>query len=180
MTQLAGFDALHTVVQHHIANTLGWGGLRPLQSESVGPVLGGNDCLLLAPTAGGKTEAALFPLLTRMAEEGWTGTSVLYVCPLRALLNNLEPRVASYAGWLGRTAAVRHGDTTAGARKRQVFDRPDILLTTPESLESMLVSTAGGSAATLCRCTCHRRRRGPCLRRGRSGLAPAGSCGTHL
>ncbi|MFJ4030039.1 DEAD/DEAH box helicase [Paenarthrobacter sp. NPDC089989] len=141
MTQLAGFDALHTVVQHHIANTLGWGGLRPLQSESVGPVLGGNDCLLLAPTAGGKTEAALFPLLTRMAEEGWTGTSVLYVCPLRALLNNLEPRVASYAGWLGRTASVRHGDTTAGARKRQVFDRPDILLTTPESLESMLVST---------------------------------------
>jgi len=141
MTQLAGFDALHAVVQHHIANTLGWGGLRPLQSESIGPVLGGNDCLLLAPTAGGKTEAALFPLLTRMAEEAWTGTSVLYVCPLRALLNNLEPRIASYAGWLGRTAAVRHGDTTAGARKRQVFDRPDILLTTPESLESMLVST---------------------------------------
>ena len=141
MTQIAGFDALHTVVQHHIANTLGWGGLRPLQSESIGPVLGGNDCLLLAPTAGGKTEAALFPLLTRMAEEAWTGTSVLYVCPLRALLNNLEPRVASYAGWLGRTAAVRHGDTTAGARKRQVFERPDILLTTPESLESMLVST---------------------------------------
>lgn len=140
MTQLAGFDALHTVVQHHIANTLSWGGLRPLQSESVGPVLSGSDCLLLAPTAGGKTEAALFPLLTRMAEEGWTGTSVLYVCPLRALLNNLEPRVASYAGWLGRTAAVRHGDTTAGARKHQVFDRPDILLTTPESLESMLVS----------------------------------------
>lgn len=141
MTQLAGFDSLHTVVQHHIANTLGWGRLRPLQSESVGPVLGGNDCLLLAPTAGGKTEAALFPLLTRMAEEGWTGTSVLYVCPLRALLNNLEPRIASYAGWLGRSATVRHGDTTAGARKRQVFERPDVLLTTPESLESMLVST---------------------------------------
>ncbi|WP_320536141.1 DEAD/DEAH box helicase [Pseudarthrobacter sp. IC2-21] len=141
MTQLAGFDALHTVVQHHIANTLGWDGLRPLQSESIGPVLGGNDCLLLAPTAGGKTEAALFPLLTRMAEEAWTGTSVLYVCPLRALLNNLEPRINSYAGWLGRTAAVRHGDTTAGTRKRQVLERPDILLTTPESLESMLVST---------------------------------------
>jgi ATP-dependent Lhr-like helicase len=141
MTQPGGFYTLHPVVQHHIANTLGWGWLRPLQSESIGPVLGGSDCLLLAPTAGGKTEAALFPLLTRMAEEAWTGTSVLYVCPLRALLNNLEPRIASYAGWLGRTAAVRHGDTTAGARKRQVFDRPDILLTTPESLESMLVST---------------------------------------
>lgn len=142
-----GFDALNTVVQHHIANTLGWNGLRPLQSESIGPVLRGDDALLLAPTAGGKTEAAMFPLLTRMADEAWTGTSVLYVCPLRALLNNLEPRVASYAGWLGRTAAVRHGDTTAGVRKRQIFDRPDILLTTPESLESMLVSTLANPRA---------------------------------
>lgn len=136
-----GFDALNIVLQHHIANTLGWSGLRPLQSESIGPVLRGDDALLLAPTAGGKTEAAMFPLLTRMADETWTGTSVLYVCPLRALLNNLEPRVSSYAGWLGRSASVRHGDTTTGVRKRQVFERPDILLTTPESLESMLVST---------------------------------------
>lgn len=136
-----GFESLSPVVQHHIVNTLGWNALRPLQSESIGPVLNGNDALLLAPTAGGKTEAALFPLLTRMAEESWTGTSILYVCPLRALLNNLEPRVASYAGWLGRTASVRHGDTTVGTRKRQILERPDILLTTPESLESMLVST---------------------------------------
>lgn len=138
---LAGFEALSPAVQHHIVNTLGWGSLRPLQSEAIAPVLRGDDALLLAPTAGGKTEAALFPLLTRMSEEAWSGTSVLYVCPLRALLNNLEPRVATYAGWLGRTAAVRHGDTTTGARKRQVLNLPDILLTTPESLESMLVST---------------------------------------
>lgn len=102
---------------------------------------------MLAPTAGGKTEAAMFPMLTRMADEAWTGTSVLYVCPLRALLNNLEPRVANYASWLGRAASVRHGDTTAGARKRQVFERPDILLTTPESLESMLVSTLANPRA---------------------------------
>ena len=94
----------------------------------------------MAPTAGGKTEAALFPLLTRMSDEAWSGTSILYVCPLRALLNNLEPRVASYAAWLGRTAAVRHGDTTPGARRRQLVERPDILLTTPESLEAILVS----------------------------------------
>ena len=76
-----------------------------------------------------------------MDEEDWSGTSVLYVCPLKALLNNLHPRVAAYAGWLGRTAAVRHGDVGAGARRRQAIDRPDILLTTPESIESLLVST---------------------------------------
>ena len=63
------------------------------------------------------------------------------MCPLKALLNNLRPRLASYAGWLGRSAQVRHGDTTAGTRKRQLLERPSLLLTTPESIEAMLVST---------------------------------------
>ncbi|MFT4164433.1 MAG: DEAD/DEAH box helicase [Microlunatus sp.] len=128
------------MVQHHVVNTLGWSSLRPLQRESVSPILAGSDALLLAPTAGGKTEAALFPLLTRMASEDWRGTSVLYVCPLRALLNNLEPRVSAYARWLGRSAGVRHGDTKASQRRRLTLEHPDVLLTTPESLESILVS----------------------------------------
>lgn len=137
---MAGFEALHPVVQHHIVNTLGWTGLRPLQEQAISPVLAGDDALLLAPTAGGKTEAVLFPLLSRMASESWAGTSVLYLCPLRALLNNLERRVDTYAAWLGRAAAVRHGDTTQSVRRRIAVDRPDVLLTTPESLEAMLVS----------------------------------------
>lgn len=137
----SGAAALHPGLQHHIANTLGWPDLRPLQKDAIEPILRGNDALLVAPTAGGKTEAAFFPLLSRMTEENWLGLSVLYVCPLRALLNNLEPRLASYASWLGRRVALRHGDTTAGARKRLTVHRPDILLTTPESLEAMLVST---------------------------------------
>ncbi len=136
----SGFDRLHPVVQHHVVNTLGWSTLRPLQDAAVAPVLAGADALLLAPTAGGKTEAALFPVLSRMAAEDWRGVSVLYLCPLRALLNNLEPRVQRYAGWLGRAAAVRHGDTGQAARRRQAVERPDVLLTTPESVESMLVS----------------------------------------
>ncbi len=134
-------DLLHPVIQHHLVNTLGWPTLRPLQTSAAAPVCSGVDCLLLAPTAGGKTEAAVFPLLTRMASEGWTGTSVLYVCPLRALLNNLHPRLTSYADWLGRTVQVWHGDVGPTDRRRILRDRPDILLTTPESLEAMLVST---------------------------------------
>ncbi len=62
--------------------------------------------MLLAPTAGGKTEAALFPLLTGMEQRRWPGPSVLYVCPLKALLNNLLPRVRQYTGWLGGRAAL--------------------------------------------------------------------------
>lgn len=135
-----GFDALDPGIQHHIVNSLRWPGLRPLQNESIAPILAGEDAILLAPTAGGKTEAAVFPLLTRMQKERWSGTSVLYLCPLKALLNNLQPRVADYAAWVGRDAATWHGDVTAGQRKRIKSDRPDFLLTTPESLESMLVS----------------------------------------
>jgi ATP-dependent helicase Lhr and Lhr-like helicase len=132
---------LHPVLGHHIVNSLGWRTLRPLQRDAIGPLLAGNDAVLLAPTAGGKTEAALFPLLTAMEQQGWTGLSVLYVCPLKALLNNLEPRIEGYASWLGRRVATWHGDVAAPARQRILRDPPDILLTTPESIEAMLVST---------------------------------------
>lgn len=143
MTNTAPDDPLQrldTVLLHHIVNTLGWKNLRPLQQEAIDPLLSGTDTVLLAPTAGGKTEAATFPLLSRMTAENWTGTSVLYVCPLKALLNNLLPRLETYASWLGRTAALWHGDVSQPQRKAILRRRPDILLTTPESLESMLVS----------------------------------------
>jgi ATP-dependent Lhr-like helicase len=131
---------LHPTVLYHVVNTLGWSGLRPAQQAAVEPVLSGDDVLMVAPTAGGKTEAAMLPLLSRMAEQQWTGTSVLYLCPLKALLNNLLPRLERYAGWLGRQAAIWHGDTTAGHRRKALREHPNILLTTPESLEAMLVS----------------------------------------
>ncbi|MHA7653803.1 DEAD/DEAH box helicase [Mycobacterium sp. ML4] len=135
------FDRLHPGVQYHLANTLRWNGLRPTQAAAVEPILAGVDTVVLAPTAGGKTEAAVFPLLSRMAGDDWQGVSVLYVCPLRALLNNLLPRVAGYCGWLGRSAALWHGDVGQSQRQKILTERPDVLLTTPESLESMLVST---------------------------------------
>ncbi|WP_326756979.1 DEAD/DEAH box helicase [Streptomyces hirsutus] len=133
-------DLLHPGLVHHIVNTLGWPGLRPLQEESITPLVSGTDAVLIAPTAGGKTEAACFPLLSRMAREKWDGTSVLYVCPLKALLNNLLPRLETYTSWLGRSAALWHGDVNHSRRKRVLRERPDVLLTTPESLEAMLVS----------------------------------------
>ena len=97
-------------------------------------------CCLLAPTAGGKTEAAMLPLLSRMASEGWRGVSVLYVCPLKALLNNLEPRLQRYASFVGLRAGLWHGDIGDAARRRMLRDPPEILLITPESLEAILIS----------------------------------------
>ncbi len=131
---------LDSAIEYHIVNSLGWPALRPLQAAAVEPVRGGSDCVLVAPTAGGKTEAALFPLLSDMVEDRWTGTTILYVTPLRALLNNLHPRVLTYCSWLGRTVGLWHGDVGPAERRRMLAERPDILLTTPESLEAMLVS----------------------------------------
>ena len=134
------FDRLHPALQHHIVNTLGWPALRPLQEQTIEPLLAGEHALLLAPTAGGKTEAAFFPLLSRMLAEDWSGLGVLYVCPLRALLNNLHVRLEQYGGFVGRRVGLWHGDVGDSARRRIVDDPPDILLTTPESLEVILVS----------------------------------------
>lgn len=114
--------------------------MRPTQLQAIEPVLAGVNCLLLAPTAGGKTEAAIIPVLSRMLTETWPGVSVIYVCPIKALLNNLEHRLSHYAGLVGRRVAIWHGDVSASKKKNAIKDAPDILLTTPESLEGMLVS----------------------------------------
>jgi ATP-dependent Lhr-like helicase len=134
------FDKLHPSIQHHVINTLEWRSLRPLQERAIDPVLTGKNCLLLAPTAGGKTEAAVLPILSRMLSEDWRGLSVLYVCPIRALLNNLEHRLSFYAGLVGRTCGLWHGDVDQAAKSKTLANPPDILLTTPESLEALLIS----------------------------------------
>jgi ATP-dependent Lhr-like helicase len=134
------FDQLHPAVAHHIVNSLGWRSLRPLQAEAIAPILAGEHALAMAPTAGGKTEAAIFPVLSRMLSDDWRGITVLYVCPLRALLNNLHIRLEGYGRLVGRTVGLWHGDTSQPERERLLADPPDILLTTPESIESMLVS----------------------------------------
>jgi ATP-dependent Lhr-like helicase len=134
------FDRLDPLVQHHIVNSLGWRSLRPLQEQSIDPILDGKHCLLLAPTAGGKTEAAMFPIFSRMISERWPGLSLIYVCPLKALLNNLHQRLGHYATLMGRTCEVWHGDISSSRKNSIRGTPPDILLTTPESLEGMLVS----------------------------------------
>jgi ATP-dependent Lhr-like helicase len=134
------FELLHPAVQHHVVNSFGWRTLRPLQTATIEPILAGEHVVATAPTAGGKTEAAVLPLLSRMLSEDWRGLSVLYVCPLRALLNNLHERLEGYGELVGRRVGLWHGDIGQPERRRLMTDPPDLLLTTPESLESMLVS----------------------------------------
>ncbi len=137
---MSAFDRLHPALQHHIVNSLGWQGLRPLQEAAIEPILRGEHAILLAPTAGGKTEAASFPVFSRMLTENWQGLSVLYICPIKALLNNLEIRLSHYGRLLGRSIALWHGDISPSRKAKIVAEPPDLLLTTPESLEVILVS----------------------------------------
>ena len=105
---MSNFDLLHPALQHHIVNSLGWRELRPFQDAVIPRLLSGEHQIVLAPTAGGKTEAAVFPVLSRMLADDWRGLSVIYVCPIKALLNNLEHRLSRYAGLLGRRASLWH------------------------------------------------------------------------
>lgn len=137
---MSAFEKLHPALQYHIVNSLGWRSLRPFQEDVIPDVLSGKHMVILAPTAGGKTEAAFFPVASRILSEQWQGLSVLYVCPLKALLNNLNLRLQHYSRLLGLKSAVWHGDVSSSERRQILRDHPSCLLTTPESLEVMLLS----------------------------------------
>ena len=134
------FESLHEALRGAIQDGLGWRSLRPVQELAFEAVASGANCVILAPTAGGKTEAALFPMVDAILKNRWTGPSVLYICPLRALLNNLEPRVRNICGLVGLSAFKWHGDVEASQKKHFLAEPADILMTTPESLEAMLLS----------------------------------------
>mgnify|MGYP001169934145 FL=1 len=110
-----------------------FGRLRPAQESAIPLVLRGRNLLLIAPTGSGKTEAVVAPI-AEMALDHPNTTFALYIAPTRALVNDLETRLAERLAACGLRLAVRHGERKT-IRGRQV---PAIILTTPESLEVML------------------------------------------
>lgn len=137
---MAGIERLHPHLQHAIVHDLGWRSLRPVQDLTIEAILDGCNSVVLAPTAGGKTEAAIFPLLSRVLTENLKPVSVLYVCPIRALLNNQEERLQSYARMVGLEIFKWHGDVSDSRKQRFRESPAHILMTTPESLEVMMIS----------------------------------------
>ena len=133
------YFSLSKRLQQSIVKDLGWRQLRPVQEESIPPLLAGDDAVILAPTAGGKTESALLPLLDKAFTQGEApGPNILYLCPLKALINNLLPRLNLLAGLVGKEAFAWHGEVTASDRKAFLKEPKCILLTTPESLQVIL------------------------------------------
>jgi ATP-dependent Lhr-like helicase len=111
----------------------------PPQIEAIPLIAQGDSVLIIAPTGSGKTEAALIPLVDRMIRNNdRQGVSLVYITPLRALNRDLLKRLRTWSTKLGFSVEIRHGDTPAKDRRRMAFKPPDLLITTPETLQAML------------------------------------------
>lgn len=138
----AAFDLLNPKVQRWVWEQ-GWTSLRDAQEASIAPIIAGEmDILIASATASGKTEAAFLPICSRLIEEESTpfaGVEVLYLSPLKALINDQFDRLDQLCERLEVPVHRWHGDV-ASSRKQQVLRRPSgVLLITPESLEAIFV-----------------------------------------
>ncbi|BBG04033.1 MULTISPECIES: exonuclease domain-containing protein [Pseudonocardia] len=121
----------------------GWTGLHDVQARAVEPVLAADrDILITAATAAGKTEAAFLPALSHLVERRASGRApdgveVLYLSPLKALINDQTRRLEPIGEELGIPVHPWHGDVTAARRTRVWRDRSGVLLITPESVEGI-------------------------------------------
>lgn len=110
---------------------------------------GEGDVLIAASTAAGKTEAAFLPILTRVAERKEKGFSVLYVSPLKALINDQFRRLDQLCERLEIETVRWHGNAPQSAKQRARRNPRGAVLITPESIEAMLVRRPGDAKAML-------------------------------
>jgi ATP-dependent Lhr-like helicase len=139
----SSFELLHESVQRWLWNQ-GWTSLRDIQENSIPVVLrGDSDVIISASTAGGKTEAAFLPILSRILSEKSDGYDVLYVSPLKALINDQYRRLLDMTSGTSVEVTPWHGDIDASRKAKSLKNPTGILIITPESLESFLINRNG-------------------------------------
>ena len=119
----------------------GWSNLRDAQEQAIPPILAGDtDVIIAAATAAGKTEAAFLPILSRLLTEEAKDACVVYLSPLKALINDQFLRMEQLCEQLDIPVCPWHGDIS-GSRKSKFLKKPTgVLLITPESVEALFVN----------------------------------------
>ena len=134
------FERFPTFIREYVYSH-SWDTLRRVQIEAAKTILDSeNDLLLTSSTASGKTEAVFFPILTKIYEEQPAGISVLYIAPLKSLINDQFLRIEDLLKESGIKVTHWHGDVAASQKKRLLQKPEGILQITPESLEAMLIN----------------------------------------
>ncbi|GGP20470.1 ATP-dependent helicase [Thermocladium modestius] len=133
------FELLHPEVREALRR-MGYSRPTDIQSRAIPIILDGKNVLISSPTGTGKTEAAVLPVASKMLEERGVGIHALYITPMRALNRDLLNRLEKFFGLLGLRVGVRHGDTPQRERRRQREEPPHMLITTPESLQFLLIN----------------------------------------
>lgn len=145
----SSFDRLHAEIRRWIWEQQ-WAELRDVQNRTISAVLDENaDILIAASTAAGKTEAAFLPILTQVADRTERGFSVLYVSPLKALINDQFRRLDQLCERLGVEVVRWHGDAPQAAKQRARRNPRGLILITPESIEAMLIRRPNDAKAML-------------------------------
>ncbi|MBP5780015.1 MAG: DEAD/DEAH box helicase, partial [Clostridia bacterium] len=134
------FERYAPFIQDYIYRS-GWQTLRSVQNAAGEAIFGTEDNVLLtASTASGKTEAAFFPILTLLDEDPSKTVGVLYIAPLKALINDQFGRLNDLCQEEGIPVSRWHGDVAQTTKRRLLKKPAGILQITPESLESLLIN----------------------------------------
>lgn len=134
------FELLHSGVQRQLWQ-MQWTNLRPLQVDAIRYLLQTEgDAILSAATASGKTEAAFLPVLSKIAAQPRGSVRVMYVGPLKALINDQFGRIEELCNHLDVPVHRWHGDVPASKKAKLVQNPGGVLLITPESLESLFIN----------------------------------------
>ncbi|MEM0217602.1 MAG: DEAD/DEAH box helicase [Candidatus Nezhaarchaeales archaeon] len=136
------FEILSEEIRRELA-ALGFTRPTEPQEKAIPLILSGKNLLIVSPTGTGKTEAAVLPVFDMMLrlkrENSCRGIMCIYITPLRALNRDLWGRLSKLAENIGLSIEVRHGDTPQHVRRKQAQRPPDMLITTPETLQAILI-----------------------------------------